>query len=247
MADGPCRVFRLLPHSGDKPPPDPDNQYRDLSCVDLSGVTVSPRHDHRGPAVAFAVLFLVAVLVMGDQLLARAVGGPRYLAFDRAPRVVLAARHDAVSVVHPGPDGAASRTVARPGGPALVGPALVGPAPVGPAPVRRPARPAPHRGERLVGTPQAPHRQRAVPAPRAVHPAARPWGGGRPASAHPAPHPPHPAHPASARPASAPVAARRHADQLSGDHAAHRRLRRPRAGGPGVGRPGAGGQGWRRR
>lgn len=53
---------------------------------------MSPRHDHRGPAVAFVVLFLVAVLVMGDQMLARAVGGTTYLAFDRAPRVLLAVR-----------------------------------------------------------------------------------------------------------------------------------------------------------
>ncbi|MGN6129874.1 MAG: hypothetical protein ACTHOK_05985 [Nocardioidaceae bacterium] len=53
---------------------------------------MSPRHDHRGPAAAFVVLFLVAVLVMGNQMLARAVGGTTYLAFDRAPRVLLAVR-----------------------------------------------------------------------------------------------------------------------------------------------------------
>ncbi len=63
---------------------------------------MSPRHDHRKPAVAFAVLFVVALLVLGNGMRARAVGGSLQVAgrvtLDvRAVRGVLPARARLVS------------------------------------------------------------------------------------------------------------------------------------------------------
>ncbi|HET7682787.1 MAG TPA: hypothetical protein VFK34_03870 [Marmoricola sp.] len=119
---------------------------------------MSPRYDHRGPAVAFVVLFLVAVLVMGNQMLARAVGGTTYLAFDRAPRVLLAVR-PAPRAVRPAP---------APAVPTLMAAVAAAPHVAGRATGHRVVPPSPRRALQASGegAVQGPARR---PGHRAVH------------------------------------------------------------------------------